>query len=154
MFVHFLFHNIYTTRLLAYIVCHIPFQFLMAYQYDQICPEAEPWYDELIEATESGMGTPMQGIKALSKSIKEISRIDEMSDITKSTSELLTGETFKKAAMKKRLKALGGKTDHKSVSQSTLIHGSDNDSFVYDEDVKRFRHSISMAASEVSRIQF
>ena len=100
------------------------------------------------------MGTPMQGIKALSKSIKEISRIDEMSDITKSTSELLTGETFKKAAMKKRLKALGGKTDHKSVSQSTLIHGSDNDSFVYDEDVKRFRHSISMAASEVSHTLF
>ena len=124
----------------------------MAYQYNQICPEAEPWYDELIEATESGMGTPMQGIKALSKSIKEISRIDEMSDITKSTSELLTGETFKKAAMKKRLKALGGKTDHKSVSQSTLIHASED--LAYDEDVKRFRHSISMAASEVSQIRF
>ena len=90
----------------------------------------------------------MQGIKSLSKSVRELSRIDEMSDITKSTSELLTGETFKKAAMKKRLKALGGKVEHKSVSQSTLIDSTDDVSL--SEDVVKLRRSSSMKTSPVS----
>ena len=102
----------------------------------------------MIEATESGIGNPMQGIKSLSKSVRELSRIDEMSDITKSTSELLTGETFKKAAMKKRLKALGGKVEHKSVSQSTLIDSTDDVSL--SEDVVKLRRSSSMKTSRVS----
>ena len=72
----------------------------------------------------------MQSIKALTKSVKDLSSISEMSDISRSTSELLTGEVFKKSAMKKRMKALGGipgpsgKT--KSVSQSTLLHSTDD----------------------------
>ena len=105
-----------------------------------------------MEATESaGMGTPMQGIKALSKSARELSSISEMSDITKSTSELLTGQTFKKAQMKKRLKALGGKMEHKSVSQSTLIHSTDD--IPSDDDGRKFRHSVSITTSEVSQIE-
>ena len=106
-----------------------------------------------MEATESaGMGTPMQGIKALSKSVRELSSISEMSDITKSTSELLTGQTFKKAQMKKRLKALGGKTEHKSVSQSTLIHSTDD--IPANDDTRSFRHSMSIVPSVVSQIEF
>ena len=72
----------------------------------------------------------MQSIKALTKSVKDLSSISEMSDISKSTSELLTGETFKKSALKKRMKALGGTTDgagkKKSISQTSLVHASDD----------------------------
>lgn len=88
---------------------------------------------------ETGLGTSMQSIKALTKSVKDLSSISEMSDISKSTSELLTGETFKKSALKKRMKALGGTTDgtgkKKSISQTSLVHASD-DSISISSDTK------------------
>ena len=83
----------------------------------------------------------MQGIKALTKSVKDLSSISEVSDISRSTSELLTGQAFKKSAMKKRMKALGlgPSGQHKSVSQSTLIHSTDDISV----DPKSLRQSMS-----------
>jgi hypothetical protein len=93
---------------------------------------------------DAGFGSPMQNLKALKKSVKDLSSISEMSDISRSTSELLTGEVFKKGAMKKRMKALGGKAgtsgNGKSVSQSTLIHSTDDISV----DSRDLRHSFSI----------
>ena len=96
----------------------------------------------------------MQGIKAITKSVKDLSSISEMSDISRSTSQLLTGEVFKKSAMKKRMKALGGTPGpsgkHKSVSQSTLIHSTDDISV----DKRSLRQSISTDVRQMGFLVF
>ena len=83
----------------------------------------------MLEVVPDG-STPMQSIKALTKSVKDLSTISEMADLSKSTSELLTGETFKKSALKKTIKALRGKDasgKEKSISQTSLVHSTDDD---------------------------
>ena len=69
--------------------------------------------------------TTPKALKMISQSVRDLTSISEVSGITKSTSELLTGEAFKKSAMRKKIIALGPTTDvskkRRSESKTSLI---------------------------------
>ena len=96
-------------------------------------------------------------LKMLSKSVKDLSSISEMSDISKSTSDILTGQAFKKSALRQKFKALSGDAAtgkrKKSESRSSLIHSSVGSlSTISDVDVRQF--SFILLACLPANIQY
>ena len=74
----------------------------------------------LSEVPESAL-TPA-ALKALSQSVMDLSSVSEMRDISKSTSDLMTGSLFKKKELARKIRHLTkGKT---SDSKSSLLHSS------------------------------
>lgn len=84
----------------------------------KICPRVEPDHfdaDAALEVLDSSL-TP-SALKKLSKSVMDLSTMSEMKELSKSTSNLMTGGiTLPKFKMKKRLK---------SESKTSLVRGSD-----------------------------
>ena len=103
----------------------------------QICPVVES--DDFLELIPEITTTP-KALKMISQSVRDLTSISEVSGITKSTSELLTGEAFKKSAMRKKIIALGPTTDvskrRKSESKTSLIQ-EDVDSITSAKSSKR-----------------
>ena len=79
--------------------------------------------DDFLELIPEITTTP-KALKMISQSVRDLTSISEVSGITKSTSELLTGEAFKKSAMRQKIIALGATTDkrRRSESKTSLIH--------------------------------
>ena len=95
--------------------------------------------DDFLELIPEITTTP-KALKMISQSVRDLTSISEVSGITKSTSELLTGEAFKKSAMRKKIIALGPTTDvskrRKSESKTSLIQ-EDVDSITSAKSSKR-----------------
>ena len=59
-------------------------------------------------------------LKKISKSVMDLSNMSEMQDISKSTSNLMTGTFFTKTVFRKRLKTVASATSKTSLLRSSV----------------------------------
>lgn len=111
----------------------------------KICPRVEPDHfdaDAALEVLDSSL-TP-SALKKLSKSVMDLSTMSEMKELSKSTSNLMTGGiTLPKFKMKKRLK---------SESKTSLVRGSDESLATI--DVNRAFYDLAVLGVGIFDIEF
>ena len=92
----------------------------MAIATTQICPKYRPDLfdgDAALGMLDTSL-TP-SALKKLSKSVMDLSSMSEMQEISKSTSNLMTGSIFTKSVFKKRFKSVAAATSKTSLLRSS-----------------------------------